>query len=178
MTNKSVPYLCGGIFFALLIESRNNTTIEVKGTRKSKKPIPQYIIMENLIRAINPEYCGYDDLNSFKKTVSDYRACKYHGGSIIPFERNTIKEEFGQSVREQYGEILERMKKFINISFPECNDKFAVLLIKRTLTLIRRDNNIQDDDLFFINEDGSPVSKKTILEKEKFNFISFLDNMK
>lgn len=175
MDNYFVPYLCGGIFFSFLIELHNSTAKEFHSHMRTNKIVNQTKIMENLIRAINPDYCGYDNQDTFKKTVSEYRSCKSDGGKIIPFDREDIRAEFDKSVREKYRDVLERMKEFTDKSFPECNNQSSLRrMIKNTLMLIRDDTSIENDALFYINEDGSPISKGALPQKEYFNFQSFL----
>lgn len=175
MNDNFVPYLCGGIFFSFLIELHNNTAREFNTTFGSKKTINQPKIMENLLRATDPEYGGYDNPATFKKKVSEYRTCKNSGDKIIPLEGEYIRNKFDNSVRTQYREVMDRMREFTNKSFPSCNNRSAMcLLIRNTLTLICNDTSIENDTPFFINEDGTSISKKEIFEKEDFNFQSFL----
>lgn len=176
MNNNFVPYLCGGILFSFLIELLNDTATSFHASFGNTKAITQPQIMENLIRVINPNY-SYDThakCASFNKTVSNYRICNNNGGKIIPFERDTVKIEFDRCVKNQYGEVLDRMIKFTSECFPTCNVNAMRILVERTLILIRDDNSIENASPFFINEDGSSISKEELLKKEDFNFQSFL----
>lgn len=176
MDNNFVPYLCGGVLFSFLIELHNNTTEKFNNTWKDKNVITQPELMKKLIYAITPNY-SYNtnaEISTFKKTVSQYHTCKTDGGNIIPFERDATKTEFDNSVKNQYDEVLERIKEFTSECFPRCNDTAMRRLVEQTLILIRDDTSIKNDIHFFINEDGSPISKEELLIKEDFNFQSFL----
>lgn len=176
MENDFVPYLCGGVLFSLLIELHNETTEGFHEFQPSMPKINQPTIMKNLIYAINPDY-SYDTTAKnlpFKKTVSMYHSCKADGGKIIPFMRDSIRTDFDRCVRNQYEEVLKRMTKFTAQSFPTYNDAAICRLVKRTLMLIHDDSSINDNTLFFVNPNGSPMSKKDLLKKEDFNFQSFL----
>ena len=175
MDDNIKPYLCGGIFFSLLIELHNNTARGYNPHWGKKNTINQAGIMQNLIQVIEPEYKGHPEEKSFTRAVAEYRACKNGGGNIFPFDHGDRVSGFIESVERQYKEVLKRMKEFTDKSFPGYNSKpNKILLIERTLIIIRNDNHIDDDDLFYINDDGSPISKKQLLEKEDFNFESFL----
>lgn len=176
MNNNFVPYLCGGILFSFLIELLNDTATSFHASFGNTKAITQPQIMENLIRVINPNY-SYDThakCASFNKTVSTYRICNNNGGKIIPFERDAVKTEFDRCVKNQYGEVLDRMIKFTSECFPTCNVNAMRSLVKNTLLLIRDDDSIGNATFFFINEDGSSISKEELLKKKNFNFQSFL----
>lgn len=176
MENNFVPYLCGGIFFSFLIDLRDNTAEKYHEFQKKKKKRNQHDMMKELIYAIYPDY-SYNataEESTFKRVVSEYHTCKINGGKILPFERDVTRTEFDKYVREQYGEVLKRMTTFTTAYFPTCNDTAMRILVQRTLILIRDDNSIDNDTPFFIQPDGSPISKEELLKKEDFNFQSFL----
>lgn len=169
-------HLSGGILFAFLVYLHSNTARQLNTSSTSKKSIRNHDLMENLIWAIYPSYKRYNDRGVLQTTVSNYLTCKANGGNILPFESNlVVMEEFDKSVKMEYEVVLGRMKEFTDKSFPECNDEPAIcFFIQSILALIHKDNSIKTDDLFYINEDGSPISKNNILQKEEFNFQSFL----
>lgn len=176
MDNDFVPYLCGGIFFSFLIELHNDTAKKYNDFQRSKTTIRQPEIMEGLIKAIHPNY-SYDNhtgASTFRTKVSEYRTCRFNGGKVIPFERDYIKTEFDKSVKKQYKEVLKRMTIFTAECFPSRDDKAMRSLVERTLILIRDDNSIEDDAPFFINENGTSISKKNLMDKKDFCFQSFL----
>lgn len=176
MNDNFIPYLCGGILFSFLIELHNDTATKFNNTWETKKAINQNKIMEKLICAIHPNnrYNYNAESSTFKKTVSEYHTCKTNGGKVLPFERDFTKTEFDKCVKNQYEEALKHMTKFTVEYFPTYNDAAICRLVKRTLILIRDDISIDDDALFFINSDGSSISKKDLLEMKEFNFQSFL----
>lgn len=174
MDNNFVPYLCGGILFSFLIELSNDTAQNFYKVYASQKAISQKQIMENLIRAITPNYSYDATSNSFKKNVSEYRSCKSDGGKIIPFNLDSTRTEFDRCVEKQYEDVLERMTKFTAECFPTWNNTSGRILVERTLILIRDDSSIGNDTPFFIQPSGSPISKEELLKKEDFNFQSFL----
>ncbi len=175
MDNNFVPYLCGGILFSFLIELHNETA-ERFNNSSGNNVMNQSKIMEKLIYTINPNKDSAANANSdtFKKEVSRYHTCSYGGGRIIPFECDFIRTSFDKSVKEHYEEVLERMTKFTTECFPKCENASMHNLVERTLKIIQNDASIENDALFFINEDGSSISKEDLLKKNNFNFQSFL----
>ena len=174
MDNNFVPYLCGGIFFSFLIELHNETA---KVCKKSmgNNVMNQPNIMEELIYTINPNY-SYDTnaTRSLNKETSKYHTCITDGGNTIPFARDDTRTSFDNSVKKHYDEVLERMTKFTTKCFPECKETPMCNLVERTLKIIRNDVSIENDTPFFINQDGSSISKENLLKKTNFNFQSFL----
>lgn len=176
MDDNFVPYLCGGILFSFLIDLRDNTAEKYREFPEKKTKINQHNMMKELIYAIYPDY-SYNataEESTFRRVVSEYHTCKINGGKILPFERDVTRAEFDNCVKKKYKDVLERMTKFTTECFPTCNDTAMRILVQRTLILIRDDNSIDNDTPFFVQPDGSPISKEELLQKEEFNFQSFL----
>lgn len=174
MDNNFVPYLCGGIFFSFLIELHNETT-KVFNNSLGNNVINQTTMMKELIYAISPNY-SYDSnaTDTLKKETSKYHTCQTNGGKTIPFERDNTRTSFDDSVKERYNEVLERMTEFTTKCFPERRKTAMCNLVERTLKIIRDDASIGNNTLFFISQDGLPVTKETLLKKVDFNLQSFL----
>ena len=174
MDNNFVPYLCGGIFFSFLIELHNET---VKGYNKSmgNNVMNQTTIMQELIYAINPDYSyAPNATGTLSKETSKYHTCQSNGGKVLPFERDNTRTSFDNSVKKYYDEVLKRMTKFTTKCFPECKEPPMCNLVERTLKIIRDDASIENDTPFFINQNGSSISKENLLKENNFNFQSFL----
>lgn len=174
MDNNFAPYLCGGIFFSFLIELHNET---VKGYNNSlgNNVMNQTMIMQELIYAINPDYSYAPNATStLSKETSKYHTCQGNGGKVLPFERDNTRTSFDNSVKKHYDEVLERMTKFTTKCFPECKETPMCNLVERTLKIIRDDASIENDTPFFINQNGSSISKENLLKENNFNFQSFL----
>ena len=174
MNNNFVPYLCGGIFFSFLIETHKDTAKYLHNAWGAKENVlNQHEIMRKLILVIKPNYT-YEG-STLVKDTSLYHSCQKVGDTIIiPFENEFTIEEFDKSVRNQYDEVLKRMTKFTAECFPKCTSTVMRHLVEKTLVLIRDDNSIKNDAPFFINENGSPISKKALLKQKEFCFQSFL----
>lgn len=172
MENNFVPYLCGGILFSFLIELQKDTAENFHNTWGGKNALNQSEIMKKLLCVIKPDY-KYN-ANSLKKSTSNYHMCKTRGNKVIPFETDSTRNDFDKSVRQNYDKVLERMTEFTSECFPTCSDTAMRILVERTLILIRDDNTIENATSFFINEDGSSISKEELFKKKDFNFQSFL----
>lgn len=173
MDNNFVPYLCGGILFSFLLELHKDTAENLyANTWGVKKGMKQHEIMEKLIFVIKPDY-NYTG-NTKARDTSYYHTCKKTGNTIIPFENDSTRTEFDKSVKKQYAEVLARMTKFTSECFPTCTDTAMHIFVKRTLMLIRDDSSINDDTSFFINPNGSSISKIDLLKEKNFCFQSFL----
>lgn len=174
MDNNFVPYLCGGIFFSFLIELHNETAKRYKKSM-GNNVMNQPMIMKELIYAINPDYnYATNATDTLIKETSKYHTCQSNGGNTIPFECDCTRTSFDNSVKKHYDDVLERMTKFTSKCFPECKEAPMRNLVERTLKIIRDDASIENDTLFFINQNGYSISKENLLKKNSFNFQSFL----
>lgn len=177
MDDNFVPYLCGGVLFSFLVELHSDTAQKYHEFQRGKTNINQTEIMGRLKEIIHPAYShnSHEENLTLKKTASEYRTCKSDGGKIIPFEQSEyVKLGFDKSVKEQYEKVLKQMTAFTTECFPTRNDSAMRTLVERTLILIRDDNSIEDDTPFFINENGSSISKKNLMDKKNFCFQAFL----
>ena len=75
MTTNVKPRLCGGIFYALLLEARPQRTNYSEHMRGDTDGLSETNMMVNLCRVVNPGYKTPSKQDSFETTVSKYKSC-------------------------------------------------------------------------------------------------------
>ena len=92
--NKIInPVLCGGTFFTLLLQARQQESKKrqmggkVKVVDKTGAPA----MLAALIKIVDPSFTVSTDLNGFKPIVSNYKTCKAsRSGQLSISEQSTI----------------------------------------------------------------------------------------
>ncbi|MCD8075002.1 MAG: hypothetical protein LUF27_08195, partial [Lachnospiraceae bacterium] len=99
--------LRGGIFFALLWESRHGNW----GSDSEK--YTQYQMCIDLAKIVKPDLDvekNSGDRNNLTTTVNNYKSCKNEGGLYFPLydNRKTIKDR----IKNEYAKVLNEMHGF------------------------------------------------------------------
>ncbi|MBR1442716.1 MAG: hypothetical protein IJ583_04195, partial [Firmicutes bacterium] len=152
--NKKI-HLSGGIFMSCLNYSFDK---------------PQYKLFLSLMNCFDP------DKNINEKDaaaiISKYLHCtgKANDKSKYTESLNDSKKKkaFDQIIKtpEKYTEKLERLSFLKKECFKEANK--LEISIGMILKLIIEDVDIENDELFYINENGHPSTKKTIANQNEF----------
>lgn len=177
MTKNENIRLCGGTFFTLLLEARKprygireHYMGETDGLSE-----PESLI--GLSKVIVPDF--KEPLPSMMKTIKgntfDYKSCKNKGGTYFPFSNKQSLEMFDQRVKNEYSSALSAMEGFCE-EFLHMKDsiKKDEKLVKALVEMIKEDDSIAAEQLFWICEDGNSLTKEQIIGKSKFCFQSFL----
>lgn len=174
MANRDYPRLCGGTFMTLVIQAllqRKKAREHYKG-ESDKLNDPDVLV--GLITVINPDYV--DPGKAMLKTkANDYKSCKLSKGQYLPFGNKLEIDVFDRRVREDYLAARNDMSIFID-NFIETGTKVQkdVRLVKALIDLVEKDDSLDDDVEFLIEEDGSAVRKDRFKELDNVCLPSFL----
>lgn len=177
MNNDGNFRLCGGTFFTLLLEARK-PLMSANGHYAGKKDgLTEYETLIALARVINSDLPS--PMEPEKKTIqgnaSEFKKCENAGGGYFPFGDQTALDAFNQKVKNDYESVLQRMVSFVD-DYLEVDDdtKKDEALVQALIELIERDTEIADNQLFYVNSDGTTMTKGEILKAETFCYQSFL----
>ncbi len=130
--------------------------------------------MIGLLKVINPDYMGPSKSNrrTFDTVTSNFKSCKISKGAYLPFDD---VEEFNKSVLENYSVPLKRVYDFVE-NFLEVGTSTGkdIRLVKAVIEVVSRDQSIEDTQNFYINEDGSKLTKATLNNVAEVFLPSFL----
>ncbi|MDD3306937.1 hypothetical protein ACIZ62_08535 [Acetobacterium carbinolicum] len=172
MANDSVPYLCGGIFFALLIQVKYEGTASDKVNNRYNG-ISDPVLMANLIRVVTgilPD----STRGPFRKSVSEYRNCLINGGKNVPFDQTPVIFGFDDSFKNRYISVLNRMIDLTDSCIFSENPGRMVWLVKSLLAVIEKDSSIADSDVFYIYKNEIAMTKAEIINCTAFELQPFL----
>ena len=174
MTNNDFPRLCGGTFFTLVLQAlkpRMKAREHYDGDSDGLSDPEAFV---GLLKVINPDY-QEPQKGALKGKTNDYKACKISKGEYLPFGDVAVIQEFNNRVQSNYDTVLSDMGAFVE-RFLETKTvaKKDVRLVKALLDLIDKDIEIENDEKFFIQEDGGKIKKAAIGDLSKICFPAFL----
>jgi len=166
MPEVKVPYLCGGVMFFLLMQAvlHNGTARDHRNGTKDAHSEPD--VMRDLIYA----FTGSQNYGAGKDT-SYYKECVSEGSINLPFNDIARITTYDNAVRESYQEALDRMSEFV---VWHINPEMKGWLVKALLEVIETDESILESQEFFINENGSCVTKESVRSMSEFKLQPFM----
>jgi len=168
MESKKIPYLCGGTLFFLLVQAKKPRTSARERKAGVKDHLSDPEMMEGLIQAITVnDTCIQGD--SLKKNTSQFRECLIDGSTYIPFSDNATAKSYDYEVINNYSSALLRMQKFAGKFIDPTK---AAWLVRILLDVVEQDAG--DDDWFYVQHSGLPLSKSVLLEATNIEFQPFL----
>lgn len=154
------PRLCGGTFFALLLEAKveEMSQREHRKGHRDKRVIPN--LMSKLLWVMTGNEVNLTDkaLETFESNVNKYRLCKIDGGAHVPLKRTDAEvKAFDRLIRDDYATVLCRMDEFLQniLDFREDIRK-PENLVKALMDTVFQDRNCDNKD-FFVLEDGGSI---------------------
>ena len=154
MPETKFPYLCGGVLYFLLAQTKASKGSARDHRNGIKDDHSDPIMMGDLIYT----FTGNTNFGASKDT-SLYRECGSEGSINVPFNDSAFATSYDSTVKYHYGEALSRMCEFVDWHL---NDKKDEWLAKALVDIIERDPDIADTDAFYINSDGHPSTKAEI----------------
>ena len=174
MSNFAYPVLCGGTFFTLILEARNQRTSRRSQYAGELDGLSQPETLAGLGRVVYPEYTAPKNKDTFSTNASDYKSCE-NNGTNLSFLFDHEVAAFDNRVKKQYLEALKIMDDFIK-RFLEIGTSTAreVWLVKALLDLINADKSIDDNQEFYIAENGQGITKAALRGMSDFCLHTFL----
>ena len=177
MTKNENLRLCGGTFFTLLLEARKQLLGANEHYAGKKDGLTEYETLIGLARVIRSDLATPmpTEIKTIQGNASEYKKCKNVGGGYFPFGDKTALRVFDERVRKEYADTLEKMCSFVeNFIDADGDIKKDELLVKALVELISLDNSINENQSFYINEDGTAVHKKELVTLREVTLQPFL----
>lgn len=177
MTTKVKPRLCGGIFYALLLEARPQRTNYSEHLHGDTDGLSETNMMVNLCRVVNPGYKtpSPSKQDSFETTVSKYKSCTISRSAYVIITETKEKRAFNTRVRNNYPDALKAMCGFVDYFIDNGVDTAGYkMLVENLIELILLDDFIDGEQEFYICADGSAVKKKNLSEISQISLQPFL----
>jgi len=174
VSNIAYPVLCGGTFFTLILETRNQRTSRRSQYAGELDGLSQPETLAGLGRVVYPEYSEPKNKDTFSTNASDYKSCE-NNGTNLSFLFDQEVGAFDNRVKTQYVAALRTMDDFVR-RFLEVGTSTAkeVWLVKAFLDLINADQSIDDNQEFYIAENGQGITKAALRGMSDFCLQTFL----
>lgn len=103
-------------------------------------------------------------MKTIKGNVFDYKTCKNAGGTYFPFGDADARTAFDTRVKTKYMTALADMSEFVD-GFIDVrgSTKKDERLVKALVELINLDDSIVNEQLFYVSEGGTAISKSDLL---------------
>ena len=161
MHKNNNQFLTLGTFFTLLLQvsktkTSNHTSLDGRTDKLSEPQILQKLLE---IFDSNIQYPGD---NTAKPECTRFKSCQLDNSSWISFVNNTSKNNFNASFESNYNFVLSKMNSRLNEILDMGNQNKINQLGRSLLELIKKDESIDDDDIFYIIENKKGLSKKDL----------------
>ena len=102
---NNVPYLCGGIFFGLILQARKN---RVKARDKQKggsDGLSDADVMKGLVYVVTGESINASG-KTLAKATSQYKSCLISDNTYIPFKDTATIQLFDNDLKNKKTDII------------------------------------------------------------------------
>lgn len=161
MQQPIVPHLCGGIFFALVLQAikpRRKTRDRLKGGTDKLSNKDVFAGLTKVLTGETVQVVG----ETLDKCVSLFKSCQDNGGTYVPFTNPVVVSSFDVAVKEKNPDIYARMTDFINTFLGHDS---RVWLVRALVETIQQDRSIPETAMFDI--DYCQAKGKNDLDKIK-----------
>lgn len=169
MTPNTVPHLCGGILFDLLLEARKPRQKARNKLNGGSDGLTIPGVFSGLIEVVTG-----DDVSTFAgktlaKCATNYRKCDDSTGEYVPFTKVSVQSSFKNLYITNKPLLLERTAGFIE---KYLNKDKCVWLVAALIETMQKDKTVDGDTLIAVNySDSMPV--KELNSAKKIVFLPF-----
>ena len=150
MSLQNIPFLCGGIFFNLLLQTQKPRTKARSKQKYGTDGLSAPEVMKGLVYVITGNELSKN--GDFSKSTSEFRTCKINSSTYIPFEDNVITAFFNDAVTKKDSDTQKRMSEFIDTFV---NPTLLEWLTKSLIETIYNDKGISNETEFLISQTAS-----------------------
>lgn len=169
MSESNTPYLCGGIFFTLLLQTRKSRTKARDKFQGGSDGLSETDLLKGLVYVVTgeePDILG----DTIRKSTTLFKTCQQYGPTYIPFTDPSTINAFNAGINKKSPDLLKRMSEFIDLYISAARMEW---LVKALFEVIESDIEIQNDAVFAV----SPVAyakKQELSSVYRVSLSSFL----
>jgi len=169
------PYLCGGIFMSQLLRIKTQAEIpNIYRIDKKKKYITEPVMLKALMKIyyLDEYNVEKDKIDSFKIMTSNFKRCV----SNLSKEENRITDSDRKSIFHE--DVIRTKSKALSVTKDMIKHLLEIkdckIVINSLLYIIENDSTIKDDDEFYIEGNGQPITKKGLSKIDHIYIEPFL----
>ena len=178
MADQTVPYLCGGVFFTLLVEASRERVSPTKGYKGIKGDVRDEYIMKDLVELPGKGLANFDKQSDFGDSVSKYKNCRSDYGMSMPFRKYEYKESLREKITQDTDRALYLMSTILTRYFSMKKRDDGIypldLAVRKILYVIKKDDDIGWDDTLLCGKNCTPIKKKDLVQTEAIDIQPFL----
>ena len=173
MTPNTVPHLCGGILFDLLLEARKPRQKARNKLNGGSDGLTIPGVFAGLIEVVTGDDMSASAGKTLAKCATNYRKCEDSTGDYVPFTKTAVQAAFKNLYITNRDVLLERTAKFTETYLSK--DK-CVWLTMALIETMQKDQAI-DDDLEIAIDYSDTLPAKNLHTADKIIFLPFLLNV-
>ena len=143
MTPENIPFLCGGIFFDLLLQARKPRRKARDKQKGGTDGLSDPDVMKGLVYVLTGDELKL--AGDFSKSTSEYKTCKSNSNTYIPFEDIVTVSSFIDLLKRKDPDVQSRMSEFLERFIVPAKYEW---LVKSLIETIHDDVAISDDTVF------------------------------
>ena len=150
MAKSSVPHLCGGILYCLLLEARKPKRKARNKLQGGTDGLTAPDVFAGLIHVVTGENEALYKTSTLEKCASDYKKCQASTGDYVPFTKPSTASAFDSAIKRKDPNLLQRMSGFIDkyLNVAKCE-----WLVRTIIETIQGDKEIEYSTEFAIDYD-------------------------
>jgi len=150
MAKSSVPHLCGGILYCLLLEARKPGKKARDKLHGGTDGLTAPNVFAGLIHVVTGENEALYKTSTLEKCASDYKKCQTSTGYYVPFTKPGTASAFDSAIKRKDPDLLQRMSGFIDkyLNVAKCE-----WLVRTIIETIQGDEEIENSAKFAVDYD-------------------------
>ncbi len=173
MASDTVPRLCGGIFFGLLLEARKPRQKARNKLEGGSDGLTIPEVFAGLIKVVTGEDLSKLGGKTLSKCATNYRKCEDSTGDYIPFTKASVQSAFRNLYITNQQLLLERIAGFTE---KYLNKDKCVWLVSALIETMQKDQNVDNETPIAVNfSDSMPVAQ--LHTAQQIIFLPFLLNV-
>ena len=173
MTPNTVPHLCGGILFDLLLEARKPRQKARNKLNGGSDGLTIPGVYVGLIEIVTGDDMSTSAGKTLSKCATNYRKCEDSTGDYVPFTDKSVQVAFKNLYITNMSLLLERTSKFAR---KYLNKDKCVWLVAALIETMQQDQSVDNDLQIAINY-SEAMSVEELHTAKKIVFLPFLLNV-
>lgn len=177
MEKDEYPRLCGGTFFVLVLQALKQRIKAKEHWHGDSDGLSDPEVLIGLVKVVNPDYVApVNPKDTLKTITNNFKSCQMSRPSeYLPFGKIQEMNAFDERVKQNYSRALQDMNTFVQ-DYLEVQTSVHkdVNLVKALMDLVNQDESILPGDLFYVQEDGAPMTKTELCKMSDVCFQAFL----
>ena len=176
MANEEKDRLCAGTFFTLLAHARYEQPTHAERYAGVFGDISEPDLLYAPGRVVTPDLPKpmRSEMRTLKDNAFDLKSCQNFGGRFCGFNSVSTRAAFSERIKTEYCVPLRAMCELVDHFIEtETSTKKDEYLVKALVDVIEQDR-INDEQIFYVCEDGSSMTKAEICKAEKICLQPFL----